>query len=478
MPWKSQHSYDTLGFEVERMLPGGVVRSFAYDNIGRLVDARTRKDAQTRHMRRYRWGKADRLLATEDSRRGTTRYGYTPNGQLEYAEYGDGTEQWRKSDSLGNLYPDPDCKIRRFLKGGGMEQDGKWHCEYDKDGNLTERYIGTGRWLDGKKEHWKYRWNADGSLAKVVRPDGEEVTFEYDALGRRLSKSFGTTVTRWVWNGNVPLHQWKQRRSYSREEDAWLTEEERKERTLWLFEEESFVPTAMIKEGKAYSILTDHLGTPTEAYDADSNEVWSRTLGLNGEVIEETGNVGMIPFLFQGQYYDRETGLAYNRFRYYSPQMGMYVSQDPIGLGGRILNLYGYVDDTNAWIDVFGLAGTGGAYMFGFKSGEMYIGKGEIDRMNESIKERRQQVQDPQLIGAAHVSTHGNNELGKMVEYKAMKNAGFERGNIPSNYLNTYLSGETAWNANPSLRAEATELADKLKADFDADVERRRRNSY
>lgn len=38
--------------------------------------------------------------------------------------------------------------------------------------------------------------------------------------------------------------------------------------------------------------------------------------------------------------------------------------------------------------------------------------------------------------------------------------------------------GETAWNANPSLRAEATELADKLKADFDADVERRRRNSY
>ncbi len=149
-----------------------------------------------------------------------------------------------------------------------MEQDGKWHCEYDKDGNLTERYIGTGRWLDGKKEHWKYRWSADGSLAKVVRPDGKEVTFEYDALGRRLSKSFGTTVTRWVWNGNVPLHQWKQRRSYSREENAWLAEEERKERTLWLFEEESFVPAAMIKEGRAYSILTDHLGTPTEAYDA------------------------------------------------------------------------------------------------------------------------------------------------------------------------------------------------------------------
>lgn len=297
--WHSEHRYDTLGFEVERMLPGGVVRSFAYDNIGRLVDARTRKDARTRHMRRYCWGVADRLLSTEDSKRGTTRYGYTPNGQLEFAEYPDGTQQWRKSDILGNLYPDPDCTIRRFLKGGVMEQDGKWHYEYDKDGNLTERYIGSGKWLDGKKEHWRYRWNADGSLAKVIRPDGEEVGFTYDALGRRLSKTFGTVVTRWLWNGNVPLHQWKQQRTYLHRYERWETDEKRHARTLWLFDEESFVPAAMIKEGKTYSILTDHLGTPTETYDTEGNEVWSRVLDFNGNVIEETGNKGMIPFLFK-----------------------------------------------------------------------------------------------------------------------------------------------------------------------------------
>lgn len=214
----------------------------------------------------------------------------------------------------------------------------------------------------------------------MVRPDGEEVTFEYDALGRRLSKSFGTTVTRWMWNGNVPLHQWKQRRSYSREEDAWLTEEERKERTLWLFEEESFVPAAMIKEGRAYSILTDHLGTPTEAYNAEGNEVWSRTLDMNGEVIEESGNIGMMPFLFQGQYYDRETGLAYNRFRYYSPQMGMYVSQDPIRLNGGI-ELNNYVKNTTIFIDLYGLAPLiqnaphyAGVYYIQGANGESYVG--------------------------------------------------------------------------------------------------------
>ena len=225
---------------MERILPGGVVRSFAYDDIGRLVDARTRKDSRTRHMRRYRWGVADRLLSVEDSRRGETRYSYTPTGQLERAEYPDGRVQWRKSDQTGNLYPDPDMRLRRYLGGGRLEQDGEWHCEYDADGNLTERYLGTGRWLDGKKDRWRYRWNADGSLAKVVRPDKREVEFTYDALGRRLSKSFGTTVMRWVWNGNVPLHQWKQHREYSVVEDRWNTDTERRDMTVWLFDEDSF----------------------------------------------------------------------------------------------------------------------------------------------------------------------------------------------------------------------------------------------
>ena len=85
-------------------------------------------------------------------------------------------------------------------------------------------------------------------------------------------------------------------------------------------------------------------------------QVWARLLDMDGRVLEETGNVGMVPFLFQGQYYDRETSMAYNRFRYYRPDTGAYISQDPIGLAGGILNLYGYVDDTNTWIDILGLA--------------------------------------------------------------------------------------------------------------------------
>ncbi len=60
--------------------------------------------------------------------------------------------------------------------------------------------------------------------------------------------------------------------------------------------------------------------------------------------------------VYQGQYYDEETELAYNRFRYYSLESGTYISQDPIGLHSGEYNLYSYVDDPNGLVDILGLA--------------------------------------------------------------------------------------------------------------------------
>jgi RHS repeat-associated protein len=60
------------------------------------------------------------------------------------------------------------------------------------------------------------------------------------------------------------------------------------------------------------------------------------------------------PLRFQGQYYDSETGLHYNRFRYYDPDTGRFVSQNPIGLQGGN-NLYQYAANPSGWIDPLGL---------------------------------------------------------------------------------------------------------------------------
>ncbi|TKI69460.1 RHS repeat-associated core domain-containing protein [Lysinibacillus mangiferihumi] len=122
----------------------------------------------------------------------------------------------------------------------------------------------------------------------------------------------------------------------------------------WVFND-GFVPSAKITNKGSYSIISDYLGTPVEAYDEQGHKVWSAELDIYGRVKEFTGEKEFIPFRYQGQYEDVEIGLYYNRFRYYDPEQGNYTQIDPIGLAGGNPTLYGYVSDLNAMIDPFGL---------------------------------------------------------------------------------------------------------------------------
>lgn len=84
----------------------------------------------------------------------------------------------------------------------------------------------------------------------------------------------------------------------------------------------------------------------------------SQAKGRRGiRIRQETVSDGLkvnVPFRFQGQYHDEESGLHYNRFRYYDPEIGRFVSQDPIGLQGGI-NLFEYAPNPIVWIDFLGL---------------------------------------------------------------------------------------------------------------------------
>ena len=95
------------------------------------------------------------------------------------------------------------------------------------------------------------------------------------------------------------------------------------------------------------------MGIPTHAYDHNGSLVWERELDVYGSL--RKGDNEFVPFLYQGQYVDAETGLAYNRFRYYDNEAGNYISQDPIGLAGNNPTLYGYVSDCNKSYDILGL---------------------------------------------------------------------------------------------------------------------------
>ncbi|MCO5808640.1 Bacteriodales T6SS Rhs protein [Phocaeicola vulgatus] len=123
----------------------------------------------------------------------------------------------------------------------------------------------------------------------------------------------------------------------------------------WVYDGTSFTPVAKVTDGERYTIVHDYLGTPTQAYNSKGELVWEMLLDVYGKVAECHGDRTLVPFRYQGQYEDEETGLYYNRFRYYSPDMGMYISSDPIGLAGNNPTLYGYVQDVNTWMDPWGL---------------------------------------------------------------------------------------------------------------------------
>ena len=192
-------------------------------------------------------------------------------------------------------------------------------------------------------------------LHSVTRPDGDIVSFSYDALGRRLSKKYKNTITKWIWDGNKPLHEWKE----DFRTGAILSNTTINENGIitWLFNEYSFAPSAKLKGEKKYSILTDHLGTPFQMYKDTGEIFWETQLDSYGKVRMFKGEEGSCPFRYQGQYEDAETGLYYNRFRYFDAGEGIYLTQDPIRLHGGLL-FYSYVRDVNIYTDALGLVCT------------------------------------------------------------------------------------------------------------------------
>ena len=117
---------------------------------------------------------------------------------------------------------------------------------------------------------------------------------------------------------------------------------------------------------RIYHYHTDHLGTPQELTNDRGEVVWLNYQMAWGGSFSQLNNVHNLdgldvsadelqPFRFQGQFFDGETGLHYNRFRYYDSDVGMFISRDPIELLGG-LNVFAYAPNPVGWIDPYGLS--------------------------------------------------------------------------------------------------------------------------
>ncbi|WP_338129509.1 RHS repeat-associated core domain-containing protein, partial [Xenorhabdus bovienii] len=219
------------------------------------------------------------------------------------------------------------------------------------------------QWQEGHRPQLtKFRWNSQNQLTHVLTPGGQQWAYRYDAFGRRIEKDCAQTGMRttYLWDGSTPaeIREYRHDRLYSLRHlvfDGWQ---------LLAQQVQFFTPNPENRRELIAGDIRTHYavcaptGEPLALFDTAGHRVWRQpAYSLYGLRLGAAGeNAEFDPGLkFAGQWLDEESGLFYNRFRYYSPLAGCYLTPDPIGIQGGE-NTYGYVPNPTGFIDPLGLA--------------------------------------------------------------------------------------------------------------------------
>ena len=253
--------------------------------------------------------------------------------------------------------------------------------QYDAYGQLTTQKSNQG--------DLNLSWDV---LGRLVRSRNTEYTAEYcyDAMGRRLAKRSKHHRTGqeqdfvYGWDGDTLAYESNElyTKHYIYEKDSFIPliqavyQAPIQTHTTPVWDDKySFNRDPLWKKtqsGQGFDDIwfyhCDHLGTPQELSDLSGQIIWKAQYKAWGECkaekvksnFFENSEIISNNIRFQGQYFDEETGLHYNRHRYYSPYVGRFISKDPIGLlGGH--NVYAYAPNPVEWVDPRGLAGGKGS---------------------------------------------------------------------------------------------------------------------
>jgi len=370
-------SRDALGREVLRNSAAGFHLQQQYNRVGLLTEQRAGGGTHSFVERHYRYDKAFNPIQINDTRWGQSHYHYNANQQLIAAHLGQAEPQQWSYDNALNLISEAavlhgkGMGVRAEQKGGRVVRSGASTYRYDPCGRLIEKTVLRHGF---RPQRWQYRWNSDNRLTDLLTPDDQHWRYRYDAFGRRTRKF---NVSRSNAPSNVYAHSEKH---IVGEEYLWNGEQlleaaplyadgtvAFEHATRWTYAPGGITPFAQQKGEHLWYIVTDHLGTPRELLDENGQLAWSNSPNVWGQARlwqaanDEfaRSNVAPInkttcPLRFPGQYYDEESGLHYNRHRYYDPQTAQYLSPDPLGLGGGV-RPQGYVDNPLSWVDPLGL---------------------------------------------------------------------------------------------------------------------------
>ena len=359
---------DKLHREIQRT-QGSISSLYDYDPMGRLKSQRTiQNGTQTLHgkqnplaggavNRRYAYDKAGNLIQSADQRSGVLHYVYDKIGRIQEARNSQtGRSETFAFDPAHNILSDKTAegkgKGSNVSSGNRLKEYNGIEYTYDALGNLIYRQL-----PDGENQYYQYDLENQLVRAEIKKPAGntEIWTYAYDPFGRRLSKerqdklawtSTEPKRTHFVWDGSRLLQEYTYKGCY----------------TYIYTDQDSYEPLAQIfdnaKDGKQYLSYfhTDQIGIPREMTDIHGNLLWYGEYTAWGRLKkdERVYKDAHQPFRLQNQYFDEETGLHYNLMRYYEPEAGRFVNQDPIGLFGGD-NLYSFGNQVLDFIDPLGL---------------------------------------------------------------------------------------------------------------------------
>lgn len=329
--------YDSSGQTIDHVFPNTVVTRTQLTGSGSVSEIRTSSasSGQQPLSLKFKRDLNNRVVALEDSEMGLKRFSYDPNGSLITVQSSAPRASERFSyDANGNRTA-ANGEDAEFDSLNQLVRQGSRRMAYDSRGNMVEE--------SGPKGITRYKYNGQNLLVSADLPDGRKLTFQYDAFARRISKRLGDVVTRYVWAGHQLLCEFTEGGA-------------RPERRDYLFVPDSYAPLAMRVNGKVFQIHADHRAAPRWATDDSGEVVWSADSSAFGTIfpIKQTTKLAL---RFPGQYLDEETGLHYNRARYYDPSLGRYLSRDPLEFAAGI-NFYSYAgnDPINS-ADPLGLIG-------------------------------------------------------------------------------------------------------------------------
>jgi RHS repeat-associated protein len=262
-------------------------------------------------------------------------------------------------DTAGNRLTDLIHDNYQYNELNQLIEDDSCMYNYNADGNMTEKVSKS----TGDTTH--FIWDIENRLIEVRKP-GTIARYIYDALGRRMSKEVNGVKKQFRYDGqNLIL-------------EMGGTDTIMANYTFGLGIDN---PLMMNRTANNYYYTKDGLGSVTALTDSTGNVVHEYKYSVYGEIVEETGNSVENPFTYTSREIDRETGLMYYRARYYDPELGRFLSEDPIGFLGDNVNLYAITqNNTINFTDPLGWEEGG--------SGQAEQGKKEGEKPKESLQEK------------------------------------------------------------------------------------------